>query len=270
MARSTRSTSPFSSALILLLSLTVLGGCGGDGGGTEPEEEQESIVGFWMTDQDNSTFYLHITSSAFTEYYVIDGEECAGIVYSATLTQAGEDRYTITNESLGFSATLVIVVENGNLRVYPADGSPQDGDLLTPADIAVGDLEECSFLGGADPSVDCSTLPAITLGTPINGELTTDDPLAYVFGGAYYVDLYQLQVDTDTQVTIGLESDDFDAWIALYQDDGTEVGFDDDGGEGFDSLLPADLTGGVCYVVEASTAFELETGTYVLTVNPAT
>ncbi|NIW35449.1 MAG: peptidase, partial [Gemmatimonadetes bacterium] len=74
----------------------------------------------------------------------------------------------------------------------------------------------------------------------------------------------------NSQVVIGLESADFDAWVTLYQDDGTEVGFDDDGGEGFNSSLPADLTGGVCYIVEASTAFEMQTGTYVLTVSPAT
>jgi hypothetical protein len=77
------------------------------------------------------------------------------------------------------------------------------------------------------------------------------------------VDIYQITVEESREVTIDLNSPDFDTWIDLYDSDCNRIAFNDDGGAGLNSLLLQNLNAGT-YFIGVSSFGAGVAGTYFL------
>lgn len=248
--------------LLLMLAGLAAGVAACDSGtGPGNDNEPPDIAGTWAATQGAYTLYLQITASTLTEYYGVEGQ-CFFIGSYAIVDRSGD---TVTLRPEGFTVTfdLILRPEGNGLRLIDPTALDQTGVLLSESTQDVTALVECpEGAGGADPSIDCTTLPPITLGTPIDGELSATDS---EFFGSYY-DLYGLTLDATQQVTIDLSSAEIDSYLYLYEADGTYIAEDDDGGGGFDSSITETLDAG-CYRVEASSWDVGETGAYTLVAN---
>lgn len=239
----------------LLVPLLALAGCDLITGG----DDEPSVEGTWVQVRDTDSIYLEITSSTLTVYDGVYGDECYQIVTFAILDHDG-DTYTLQRAGTSSTLLLTMTVVDGQLQINEATSSTQP-QVYDPSDQDVSQLPECVG-GGADPTIDCSTLPAITVGAAIDGALTPEDD---AYAGSYY-DLYGLTLDATTQVQIDMMSDSIDTYLLLYESDGTYVDENDDGGAGFNSRLTASLGAG-CYRIEATSYDAGETGPYSLTVD---
>ena len=88
-----------------------------------------------------------------------------------------------------------------------------------------------------------------------------------------YADVYDFEACDDANVTISMESDDFDTYLILARRTGTNtyyvLDYDDDSGVGLDSYLTYRVTDGQTYSIIATTAASGSTGGYALTVSGA-
>jgi hypothetical protein len=98
------------------------------------------------------------------------------------------------------------------------------------------------------------------LGTSLVGELSPQD-LTMPDGSKY--DLYAFSVSTPSQVTITLSSQDFDAFLWLFDAGRQLVASDDDSGGDLNARITAELAPGVYYLV-ANAYAEGELGEYTL------
>lgn len=243
---------------LLLLPLVGLAGCDAITG----SDDEASIEGTWVLTEGSSTLYLEITDTTVTVYDGVAGE-CFDIMELDIVGRDGAT-YTLEDPDSGYPVDVFMRVVDGQLSVGEPEGDT-DPELYAPSDQDVSQLEECVYTdggGGTDPAIDCSSLPAITVGQSIDGELTTSDP---VFEGNYF-DLYGLTLDASTEVRIDLTSRSIDAYLFLYESDGTYIDEDDDGGADLDASLTTTLPAG-CYRIEATSYFGDETGPYTLSVN---
>lgn len=250
--------------VFLLLALAGLAaGAAACDSGTGPGNDDvlPDIEGTWTITQGGYTLYLEITSTSLTEYYGVQGQ-CFLVGSYAIVGRNGE---TVTVQPQGETVTFELILrrEGSALRLIDPSSFDQTGLLLSASAQDLGALTECpEGAGGTDPSIDCTTLPPITLGTPTNGDLSGTDS---EFFGSYY-DLYGLTLDATQEVTIDLTSGEIDSYLYLYEADGTYITEDDDGGSGFDSSITVTLDAG-CYRVEASSWGAGEIGAYSLVVN---
>ncbi len=218
----------------------------------------DSIEGTWVLTDGDYTVFIEVTSSTVT---VFDGQMDTCFereVYEIT-ERDGED-YTLTEQTSGFSLTITIRRDGDNLTV----GLGSETETYSPSDQNLAQLEICPVEtgGGSDPSIDCSTLPAISVGQTIIGELTTGDDM----NNSKYYDLYGLTLNAQTQVHIAATSDAVDMYLYLYESDGTFIMENDDGGTGTNSSLMPTLDAG-CYRIEVTSYFSSETGSYTVSVN---
>ncbi len=97
--------------------------------------------------------------------------------------------------------------------------------------------------------------PAIVVGQPIEFELGSDD-----------TGVHDLTAPATGPVVVTVQAvGDFDPKVRVLDDDGTELGSDDDSGGGHDSLLRVDLVEGDAYEVEV-VEYSGDAGDYVLLV----
>jgi len=131
--------------------------------------------------------------------------------------------------------------------------------LLTPEEAAkiLPDVPESMF-AGADP---CDTALSIAFGETINGQLTTGD--CHLEDNSY-ADFYVFNGMQGQQVTITMNSSDFDTYLGLANEDGSFVVEDDNGGGGTNSRIVAMLPQTGLYVILANSAFPNQTGNYSL------
>jgi len=78
------------------------------------------------------------------------------------------------------------------------------------------------------------------------------------------VDIYQITLEEDQELTIDLNSPDFDTWIELYDADCNRIAFNDDGGAGLNSLLFQNLDAGTYFIGVSSWSSAGVAGTYFL------
>ena len=81
--------------------------------------------------------------------------------------------------------------------------------------------------------------------------------------GGQEVDIYQIELEDSQELTIDLNSPDFDTWIELYDADCNRIAFNDDGGAGLNSLLLQNLSAGT-YFIGVSSFGGGVAGTYFL------
>lgn len=202
--------------------------------------------------------YLDITSGTLRLYLGVPDECVVGIAFDIV----GQDGNTFTlSNPAGEVFDIILVVEDGRLSVASAD-APGDVTVYDPTTDDPSTYEACEPVPTpGDPSIDCSTLPPISVGEAIDGELTTDDP-----NYGWYYDLYGLTLAATQEITISMTSSDFNTYIQLWEADGTFIEADDDGGDGTDSSLTITLDA-ACYRIEASSFATDVTGAYALSVN---
>lgn len=116
--------------------------------------------------------------------------------------------------------------------------------------------------GSADPFRGCSSVFRMNLGSTVNGSLSTND----CQDQGYFTDYYEIQLNSGRDITIDLASNDFDAFLELYdRETGDFLGEDDNSGFGNNARLQGFLPAGT-YVIAASSFFTNETGDYSLAV----
>lgn len=240
--------------LALLLPLAGLAGCDSITGSSSGD----GIEGTWVLVDGDYTTYVRITSNTVAVY---DGymDSCFERISFNIVSHDG-DVYTLGYQLSDQTMTVTIVRNGDNLVVTFADGS----ETYQSSNQNVDQLELCTADtgGGADPSIDCSSLPAISVGQTINGELNTSDDI----NSGRYFDLYGLTLGSPTQVQIDAVSDPVDMYLYLYESDGTFLGEDDDGGTGYNSKMTPTLQAG-CYRIEVTSFSDGETGVYTLSVS---
>lgn len=106
--------------------------------------------------------------------------------------------------------------------------------------------------------------PAITSETEISDTLTVDD---IPTGDGGFARDYLVELEKGDQVTIDLNSDNFDAMVMLIAGDGAKVAENDDGPDGStNSLLFSRITEGGKYIVRVRAYGDTSGGKYTLKV----
>ncbi|MGB3544402.1 hypothetical protein [Rubrivirga sp.] len=101
-------------------------------------------------------------------------------------------------------------------------------------------------------AIDCDDIATLEVGAATSGTLVEASDCMYQDGST--ADYYVFKLDQDASVTITHRSNDFDAYLVLYEGNGLIMEIDDDSGAGptgFDSMIAADLDAGV-YMIAAN------------------
>ena len=98
------------------------------------------------------------------------------------------------------------------------------------------------------PFFDCTVAQPYTVGSPVEATLGSGD---CVTPDATWMDRYQFSLTSTRTVTIELTSDDFDAYLYLFNSQGTVIAENDDFGESLDSRISLSLPAGT-YSIGAS------------------
>ncbi|MEW6207722.1 MAG: HYR domain-containing protein [Acidobacteriota bacterium] len=146
-----------------------------------------------------------------------------------------------------------------NYSVAPNDLSAPRDATITIFDRAFTITQE----GG-----DCVVTP-ISIGQTVEGILTTEDCRSPVRGSRYIADRYSFTTTAGQEISILLQTFDFDTYLYLIGPDGTVIAENDDGGGGTDSRIPGgaglyQLPASGTYTIEVTSFGEFTTGFYRL------
>ncbi|HZX48578.1 MAG TPA: DUF1566 domain-containing protein [Nitrospirota bacterium] len=196
------------------------------------------------------------TSSSLTVYYSTSGTATAGSdynpLYGSVAIPAGYTSATITvtpvNDTAVEGDETVIVTLNAN-AAYTL-GSPGSATVTI-----------------ADYDSGC-TVP-IGIGQTMNGGLVTTDCMSSLKGNSYYADRYSFTGSAGQDVAIYLTSTEFDTYLYLIDQNNTVIAYNDDGGGGTNSRIPATsgyitLPSNGSYVIEVTSYYTSGTGNYTL------
>lgn len=117
------------------------------------------------------------------------------------------------------------------------------------------------------PPLDDAALPFIAVGQTAQGWLGAGDP--DFFGDGTWSHVYRLEGTAGTEVVIELRSLDFDAFLAVWSEDGAELDWDDSSGGGDDALIRMELPYTGVYYIVANAFFPGTGGSYTLSVQRA-
>lgn len=124
-----------------------------------------------------------------------------------------------------------------------------------------------NVIGG---SGSCTTTP-IAVGQSRSGTLTSTD-CRYPSGTSFFSDPYSFNGTAGQQVAITMTSTTFDTWLALIGPNGSQIAFDNDGGGGTNSRIPAgsgffSLPSTGTYTIQASSNLTNASGSYTVTLS---
>lgn len=113
-------------------------------------------------------------------------------------------------------------------------------------------------------STDAPPVAVLEVGSEVQGALTADDPVGVE--DEYRYDVYRFRATAGQRLEFTLRAEDFDAYLAVYEDGLDEaLATDDDGlGDGTDSRLRFTATKDGDYLLHARTLSGLEGGDYTL------
>jgi len=195
---------------------------------------------FTVTDSGRYTFTL--TSDLFAPFLTFYDESCEPLATSDSC--AGDI----------VSACLTMDLEPGAYVVGVSSFGPGEIGTYTLS-------SEC--LAGFDFCADCVTA-AIECDSEV--QATLDEESCTLAGAGSFVSLYPFTLAQDGPVIVDLQSAEFDTFLWLYDSNCDPVASNDDGGQGFNSLLITDLTAGD-YVVGVSSFAAGEIGLYDLSLS---
>ena len=104
---------------------------------------------------------------------------------------------------------------------------------------------------------------ALGMGRSVTGELEETDGAS--LDGSYY-DEWTFSAVAGQQLVVTMESEDVDSYLLVMRIDGTQLGFDDDGGSGLNSRVELRVPATGLYSIIATTAVSRQTGVYVIRV----
>jgi hypothetical protein len=220
--------------------------------------QSDPLIGAWASNVPGGTLYLFITPVTLTYYAEADEEECADR-YAYDIEPLGGNRYLLSSTVNATTIESTIIALDGELTWDVGSGTAvfQQASNVDPSMLSV-----CAG-GGDDPTLECSTLPALEPGQDVAGELGQGDPEER---GRYY-DVYGFQPAAQDTAEITLASDDFDPFLHVYRSDGTFVAENDDASAGsVDAGITLPVVP-VCYRVEVTSFGNAETGAYTLRVD---
>ena len=236
-------------------STRVSGAEGELGSGDEQLESGEFVDNFTFTGEAGDLVELRLSSSAFDPYLMLRGPNDAtfdnddaapgetNALITATLPASGDYR---------IMATSYAAAERGAYRLD-----------VTGAQIAVQPVRNVRSLFG-----NAGAGEPLAVGTPVTASLAERD--ARLESGEFF-DVYTLQAQPGARLSLRLQSDDFDAYLAAFGSDGFQASNDDDTAGSttnsrIDVLMPVS---GVLTVAATSYAAD-ETGSYTLVAEPST
>ena len=120
-----------------------------------------------------------------------------------------------------------------------------------------------------ESNVACSQTP-ISAGQTLTGSLSTSD--CRLSDGSYY-DTFTFNGSTGQQIAVSMSSS-FDTYLFMFSPNGQLLAFDDDGGSGTDSRMPAEtgfitLPSSGVYTIGANSYVPSTTGSYTVTLTSA-
>jgi hypothetical protein len=110
------------------------------------------------------------------------------------------------------------------------------------------------------PFLNCAIVQSYTFGATVNGSLASGDCVA---PDGSLMDRYQFTLAEARRVTITLTSNEFDAYLYLFNSAGVILSQNDDSGGDLDSRISLSLPAGT-YSIGASAFDEFESGGYTL------
>ncbi len=108
---------------------------------------------------------------------------------------------------------------------------------------------------------------AISCNSTVSGVLTDHD---CELGDGTYVDFWEFDADAGTDVTISLDSTDFDAFLQLNDPSLDLVAQDDDSGSGFNARIDHELTEAGTWTIAANNVVPPDLGDYTLSLTCST
>ena len=192
-------------------------------------------------------------------------------VYSFSLAQASVVTFDLTSTDI--DPVLALIDADGILIKRDDDGgSGRNARLVRELPTGQYQLEATKHdapEGSYHLRISVQQLPAISgncpamgIGSPStqSGSLSAED-CADPFDSGKYADRYRIRIESQTEVTISMDSDDFDPFLRLLDATGAELDNDDDGGDGRNSRIQYIVSAGD-YEIVASHFGELMTGDY--------
>lgn len=191
------------------------------------------------------------------------------------LTVATGQTLRVDLSSAAFDTYLIAYDASGNVLASDDDGSGGTNSRLT-REFSAGTyyLAANSYLPGRTGAYSLSvavaqsacvitgTTTAITIGPTVTGALASTD---CVMSDGSYADVYRLTVATGQTLQIDLASTAFDAYLGLYDSNGSLITSNDDGGGGTNARISRSFSAGTYYIL-ANSLFSGRTGAYTLSV----
>lgn len=171
-----------------------------------------------------------------------------GVTVYVALIDFNDDLVDIAMVAPGDDVELGGLLEEGTYVIVIGADVPGDDSRYT-----LSSSTDLPFSG--PPFFDCTVFQAYTIGTTVNGTLADGDCLT---PDEAWMDRYQFTLATARTVTIDLTSDNFDAYLYLFNSAGTVIARNDDTGSVLDSRLTISLPAGT-YSIGAS-AFSWNSG----------
>ena len=187
-------------------------------------------------------------------------------------TLGGTGEVTIRMESSDFDTYLYLLSADGRVLESDDDGGDgMDSEIETTLEAGTYTIEATSWGAGATGDYTLSvvsdaiiTTRVIERGEALRGELT--DVSEDSGQRSSYSDRYQFTLGRRREVTIRMESSDFDTYLYLLSSDGQVLDDDDDGGDRTNSQIRTTLEAGT-YTIEAASWWEGEIGGYTLSLD---
>ena len=184
-------------------------------------------------------------------------------------TLSGTREVTIRMESTDFDTYLYLLSSDGRvLASDDDDGGGTNSQIQTTLGPGTYTIEAASWwvegMGVYNLGLESDTVitPAIGTGRTVSGELTRASEESSQRSS--YADLYEFTLNGTREVTIRMESEDFDTYLYLLSSDRRVLDSDDDGGRGLNSEIETTLEPGT-YTIEATSWRAGTTGVFTLT-----
>lgn len=114
-----------------------------------------------------------------------------------------------------------------------------------------------------DPEGPCFQGFPIEVPGSVQGTLEEGDCDQFLEDGSFF-DIWFFELDAETDVTITLSSDDFDAYLFLEDEEFNVIANNDDGGPGTDAQISRTLSAGLYWVL--ANHYPPEAGDYTITI----
>ena len=169
-----------------------------------------------------------------------------------TLTDSAGNYLRSDNDSYGANDPMIVqFLPAGTYRLAARAASSTVGGLYEV------DLRTAA---GLRPPF-CAALGTLALDGSATGNLSF---ASCQYTDGTFADIYQINLASDSQIALALDSNDFDAYLYLLDAKGNVVAQDDDSGGGTNSLIVDSLSAGTYYVVATAFGDYTAGGNYTL------